>query len=236
VRRRLYRTLYRRVDLVTVFSEQQRPLLIDTLGLRPEQVITVPFGVDLDELAALAGSGHAEGRAASAPDAVEPGYLLAAGRDLGRDWDTLFAAADTTGRRVVVLSRLRHLPSRPPPEIEVLGYVERERYLQLLAGADGVLLITRDPAYPTGQTVLLEALALAKPCVVTATPAMTSFAGDLPCTWVPMGDVEAVRAAIAGVSGSRQTLRPSVPDERLDARAMWSAVDAAVRARGWGER
>ena len=51
--------------------------------------------------------------------------------------------------------------------------------------------------YPTGQTVLLEAMALAKACVVTDTPAMREYAEhDVTALLVPPHDPAALRDAI----------------------------------------
>lgn len=215
VRLALYRWLYRRVDIVTVFSDNQIPILVNRLGIDRDRVHTIPFGVDVAELRAL--------RPATGD------YLLAVGRDSARDWDTLFEGVAGTGLRVILLARPSRLPERAPPkEVELLGYVDRARYLELLAGCAGVVIITREVAYPSGQTVLLEALALGKRCVVTATAAMKSFGTDLPVRWVRVGDPAALRDALADLD----TLSaPDVAIDRLDADAMWRAVAALIADR-----
>jgi glycosyltransferase involved in cell wall biosynthesis len=213
VRRTLYRRLYRHVDAVTVFSANQVPILIEQLGVPPDRVKVVPFGVDLDELTALA--------------PTDGDYLLAVGRDSARDWPTLFAGVAGSGRRVIVLARASRLPATPPPaELELRGYVERPGYLELLAGCAGVLIVTREAAYPSGQTVMLEALALGKRCVVTDTAAMRSFGASLPARWVPVGDAAALRSAIDGIDTQPA---PAVDPALLDARSMWDAVAAVLR-------
>jgi len=215
IRRALYRRLYRRIDLVTVFSANQVPILGETLGIPAERIGVLPFGIDAAEVVSHPTS--------------EGDYLLAAGRDAARDWPTLFAAVAGTGRRVVVLARPSRLPdAAPPAEVEIVGYVDRARYLDLLAGCAGVLIVTGDVAYPSGQTVLMEALALRKRCVVTDTAAMRSFGADLPWVPVPVGDAAAVQAAIEGLDALPA---PQVPVDRLDAAAMWAALATMVEER-----
>ena len=211
-RRALYRALYRHVDIVTVFTDNQIPILVDVLRIDPRRIHAIPFGIDCAEVQALNPSNG--------------DYFLAVGRDSARDWDTLFAGVAGTGRRVIVLARPSRLPAlAPPAEVEVLGYVDRARYLELLAGCAGVLIVTRAVSYPSGQTVLLEALALGKRCVVTETPAMKSFGADLPCRWVPVSDPAALHEAI----GNLDTLAPpDVALDRLDTDAMWRAVAALI--------
>ena len=213
LRRAMYRRLYRRVDTVTVFSQNQVAILHEELDIPTPRIKVIPFGIDVDEVRALTPS--------------DEGFLVAVGRDAARDWPTLFAGVADCGHRVVVLARPSRLEgSQPPANVEVLGYVERPRYLELLAACSGVLIITRDAAYPSGQTVLLEALALGKRSIVTDTAAMRSFGADLPVTWVPAGDVPALRRAITDLE---TTPVPVVERDRLDAEPMWAAVAAIVR-------
>ncbi len=91
----VYRWLYRGVDHVVVFSENQRRILVDRVGIDDRRIAVARFGIDLDEWADLpTGDG---------------GTVLAVGRDEGRDWPTLLAAVTGTGWPVVVASRPRSI-------------------------------------------------------------------------------------------------------------------------------
>jgi glycosyltransferase involved in cell wall biosynthesis len=184
VRRTLYRQVYQSVDVLFCFSSNQTEILVRELGLAPKRVVSVPFGVDHRYFSPR-------------PDA-ERGYVLSVGRDAGRDWETLLEAIRDTSLDVRIASRPRafaHLDL--PANVEFLGYVDRERYRSLLAGASVVVVSTRDLAYPSGQTVALEAMAMGRCCVVTDTAPMREYVRDgQNALLVPPGDASALRAAV----------------------------------------
>lgn len=221
-RARLYRWLYRSVDAVVVFSSNQRAMLVEQLGLEPDRIHVVRFGVDLDELTLVPTS--------------DDGPIVAAGRDLGRDWSTLAGAVDGTGWAVTLITRPSQVVDLElPPEIAFRSTVDRDGYLSALAGAVVVVLPTHVREYPTGQTVLLEAMAMGKACVVTDTPAMRDYVEhEVTGLLVPPGDAEALRTAITRLLGD-DDLRRSIgaaaraqSTELGGSAAMWEAVAAVV--------
>lgn len=183
-RRDLYRLAYRGVDAVVVFSSNQRPLLSRTLGIPEHKVHPVTFGVDLREL---------EGRSVS-----RQGPILAVGRDRGRDWATLLCAVADRDWPVDLVTRPEQLEGLTiPPNVSVQPPVSRERYLDLLANCSLVVVPTVPRAYPTGQSVLLEAMALGKPCITTDTAPMREYVADgVTGVLVPPGDPGALARAI----------------------------------------
>lgn len=215
-RLRVYQWLYRRVDAVVVFSENQRAILVDGLGIDAGRIAVVRFGIDLDEWTGVA--------------TVDDGSVVAIGRDEGRDWGTFFDAVEGTGWPVIVASRPRSVEHVDiPAEVDFRGYVDRDDYRRLLASASVVAVISKDLAYPTGQTVLLEAMALGKACVVTYTAAMSDYITDAVVA-VPLGDAVAVRAAIQGLlddPARREELgrrAKQIAHERFGAEHMWRTV------------
>lgn len=214
----LYRQLYRAVDAVVVFSGNQRDVLERRLGIPPERVHVVRFGVDLD---ALAGVERRDG-----------GRVVAVGRDLGRDWATLLAAAEGATWELDLVTRPAQLEGLAVPDnVTVHPKLPFDRYLALLGGASVVVVPTEVREYPTGQTVLLEAMALAKACVVTATPAMSEYVVDgVTALTVPPHDAAALRTAVDRLMADA-ALRASVGDAagRAEAAAggaaaMWRAI------------
>jgi glycosyltransferase involved in cell wall biosynthesis len=218
----LYRRIYRGVDLVTVFSENQATILTELLGLPAHRVAVVSFGVDIDELDRL--------------DVSEDGSVLAVGRDLGRDWPTLLAAVDGTGWTVRVATRNHQIDGqRIPSEVTLLGMVPREEYLRLLAAASVVVIATHDVAYPTGQSVLLEAMGLGKACVVTETPAMLDYAAPgVNCLTAQPGEHDDLRAQVQRLlddSTLRHTIGATAKERvhrSFTAASMWGQIAATL--------
>jgi len=229
-RRRVYRQLYRSVDAVVVFSSNQVPILVELLGLDPRRIVVVPFGIDLDELSSI--------------DVSEVADVVAIGRDLGRDWATLAAAAAGTGWHVDLVTRPHQVASlRLPPEVQMQEPVDRNGYLALLASASVVVVPTEVRQYPTGQTVLLEAMALGKACIVTDTPAMREYVADgETAVLVPPHDPIALRAAVDELRRDpqrrhriAQAARRAERD-RGGAAAMWAQVASVIDAARPGPR
>jgi glycosyltransferase involved in cell wall biosynthesis len=222
-KRALYRRMYRAVDLVIVFSNNQREILQRELAIPPDRVAFVPFGIDVDELRGV--------------EPTERGAVVAVGRDAGRDWPTFFDAVRGTAWDVHVACRQRSVAGlAAPAETTLHGFLDRHAYLDLLARASVVVVATKDLAYPSGQTVLLEAMALGKPCVVTKTRAMDDYVQDgVDSLTVPPHDPPALRAAIRRLLGDA-ALRAAIGGrarERAfrdaDARTMWKRIGELLR-------
>ena len=205
-KRRIYRRMYSVVDLVIVFSLNQRDILARELGIPIERMRVVPFGIDTREFEAV--------------PVVESGIVLAVGRDNGRDWKSLLKAVSGTGWTVKVACRPSSLVGLTiPPEVEVLGYVDRSTYRTLLASANVVVIATENRAYPTGQSVMLEAMALGKACVVTWTDAMDDYVVD---------EVNCLTVAPHDVGGLRSSIERVLQDESLRRRLGSGGSDAVA--------
>jgi glycosyltransferase involved in cell wall biosynthesis len=217
-RRRWYRWAYRGVDRLVFFSPNQAEVYRDVLGIPEERLAPVPFGIDHEYF--------------TPQDVDEQDYLLAVGRDRGRDWATLFAAVRDTELKLKVACRPEDIEGLElPPNVEHVGFLPLDEYRDLSAAARVVVVPTKVRAYPTGQTVLLEAMALARCCVVTDAPAMRDYVEDeVTALLVPPADPQALRAAIERAyddDGLRQRIgveaRRSV-EKRFNCVAMWERV------------
>jgi hypothetical protein len=221
-KRLVYRWIYRGVDLVTVFSENQVPIVETSLRLAAGRRAAVTFGVDVDELDQLQVS--------------EVGCVVAVGRDLGRDWRTLFSAVEGTGWTVRVVTREQQVDGLDvPAEAVVQTTMPRAEYLTLLAGATVVVIATHELAYPTGQSVMLEAMALGKACVVTGTAAMAGYAHDgVNCLTAAPGDAGHLRAQIQLLlddSGLRRRLGEAAQERArgmFTTQQMWAQIAAEL--------
>jgi glycosyltransferase involved in cell wall biosynthesis len=220
-RRALYRFAYRGVDRLVYFSKNQTEIYRTVLGIPDTRLAFVPFGVDHRLFAPV--------------DVPEDGSVLAVGRDRGRDWATLFDAVRGTDLRVRVASRPEDVAGLAvPPNVEMLGFVDAARYRELTAHASVVVVATDVRAYPTGQSVTLEAMSMGKCCVVTDTPAMRDYLDGENALLVPPHDRLALRAAleraVADAALRRKighAARQAVVD-RFTAERMWRSVAALL--------
>jgi glycosyltransferase involved in cell wall biosynthesis len=221
-RRRAYRWAYRGVDRLVFFSPNQAAVYRDVLGIPDERLAAVRFGVDHEHFAPR--------------DVDEQDYVLAVGRDRGRDWTTLFDAVRDTDLKVKLAARPEDIEGLElPPNVEDVGFLPLDEYRDLTAGARVVAVPTRVRAYPTGQTVLLEAMALARCCVVTDTPALRGYVEDgTTALVVPPGDPAALRKALDRAysdddlrrrigAGARRSV-----EERFNSMEMWQRIAELV--------
>ena len=217
--------MYRRVDHIVVFSENQRAELGSLLDRPIDSISAVPFGVaSVDE----PHHDHV--------NQVETNDVVAVGRDKGRDWATLLRAVDGRPWRVRLITRPEQLADTDvpvPSNVTVTPTVSRDEYLDALRGARVVVVPTFDLAYPTGQTVLIEAMSLGKAVVVTDTPAMSGYVRNgIDSLTVPLAEPDALAAAIESLlvdEGLRKRLgeagRQRARTEGL-ATLMWQRISA----------
>lgn len=218
-----YRWAYRGADRVYVLSSNQAPVLEERLGLRAGVVRALTFGIDADRFTPVPG--------------VDGGPIVAIGRDRGRDWPTFLRAV--AGLDVEIRLACRESDRARlelPPNVTYLGFLDEDRYACELAGASVVAVPTYVRAYPSGQTVALEAMATGRCCVVTGTPAWSDYLRpDVNAIVVPPGDPHALRAGLERALGD-PALRAAIGaaaradvEDRLNARAMWAEVGADLR-------
>lgn len=217
-----YRRLYSAVDQIVVLSSNQVDVLARLLDRDPATIQTVRFGTDLDGLGEVPEPSQRTGADTK---------VLAVGRDAGRDWSTLASAVRGRPFSVEVVTRpelVRHVEL--PANMLVTPPVPLDRYLDMLRDADVVAIPSLDRGYPTGQTVMLEAMALGKPCIVTATEAMADYIRPgIDCIGVPVGDPGALGDAIERLIGApdeRQRIgaAASAERDRLGSVQMWGSV------------
>ena len=213
-----YRLAYRSVDIVYYLASNQRPILEQALRLPPERLRYIPFGVDSETFVP-----------SSLPDGD---YLLAVGRDSARDWPTFFEAVRSIKMPVKVCCRLSQLTGiTVPPNVQILGHVDRDRYRELLGRARVVAVLTRPVSYPSGQSVLLEAMAMGRTVVVTDTASMRDYVRDgVDCLTVPPRDPSATAKKIEQAAGD-DALRSVIGAEarriveaRYDSSSMWGSI------------
>jgi glycosyltransferase involved in cell wall biosynthesis len=222
VRRSIYRLAYRGVDRLFVFSQNQVAILEQELGVTRDRLVPIAFGVDHHYF--------------EPSGAAEHGYVLAVGRDEGRDWHTLVEAARGEPWTLLVACRPGALAGLSlPPNVQELGFVSRERYRELLQHASVVAVITTPRPYPTGQSVALEAMAMERCCIVTETEPMKEYVNDDEnALLVAPGDVLGVKSAVSRAL-SDENLRRRIGraararvETEFNAERMWSRIAAEL--------
>jgi glycosyltransferase involved in cell wall biosynthesis len=188
-RRRLLASSLRSAAAVVCLGESQRLQLIEQTGIDPATTHTCLLGIDERFFAPRAANGS------------EP-YVLTVGKDLSRDFATFAEAVGRLGVRAELAVYPRNLEGvtlPPNARARVVGPVELR---ELYAGAACVVVPQRRPEYPYGSeggglTALLEAMAMAKPTVVSDRPILHDYVADgASAIVVPPEDADALAAGI----------------------------------------
>jgi glycosyltransferase involved in cell wall biosynthesis len=179
-----------RVDRVVVCGSNQLELLRQVYG-RTEGNAFLPSHVDVDFF-------HPMPR----DPAGTPG-VLSVGFDAGRDFAILAEA--TKGLDVpVTIKAGRHpiaLDLSVHPNLELIErYLSYVDFRRLYADAAMVVVSTLETPNACGVTSLLEALAMGRPTIVSDNPALRDYLPPADAAIVvPVGDRDALRAAILGL-------------------------------------
>jgi glycosyltransferase involved in cell wall biosynthesis len=237
--RRLYKSALRGAAAILAYSEHEAQWLRDWLGPGGPPVVFLPFGVDVEAF-------HPDPARAPATDVVS------VGADPRRDFDLLLEVASRHQElsfRIVASAEcarsLAPLPANVELEIDLSLDAARER----LADARVVALPVRENSYSGATTVLLQAMALGKPVVVSRTAAIASgyeLEDGVNCRLVEPGDAEALERAIletltgadAGLAlgtRARQTVERSFSWERYDD-TLWEVLSGVTRSPSAGSR
>ena len=185
-RRRRLRRMLAACDVVAFFSRNQEEIFVEH-GVPRDRLVVLPFGIDTSQFSGTTG------------DDARDIDLLSVGWDRGRDYKTLARAVDGIGVRTTVVAPPERFAGRLPPEMDLVGTVSHPEYRALLRRARVVVVPTRDLAYPTGQTVAMEAAAAGCAVVVSRTEAMGDYFTDGTTAEMPeVGDVVDLRERISG--------------------------------------
>jgi glycosyltransferase involved in cell wall biosynthesis len=229
---RLYASALGGASTIIAYSEHEADVLRHWTRARSvdAHVEFAPFGVDV--------------RAFSPSDAPPEVDVVSVGADPQRDFELLLGVARAMpGTRFLVVTtaeRARTLGGRPP-NVAVEADLPFEEMLRCLERARVVALPVRENSYSGATTVLLQAMALAKPVVVTQTAAIANGYGledGQNVRLVPPGDVAAFTRVLESVlrapvdaralgSAARQTATTALTWERYVERLRGLLVDAA---------
>jgi glycosyltransferase involved in cell wall biosynthesis len=212
------------VTRVVVFSSNQVPIIESRFGVPPDRIDVVPFGVD---------TSYYDPSRVEAP--AGGGGVVAVGSDSRRDYATLFEAARLSGIHMTVACQQRNLAGLSVPENVQIVSAYGEAYRRLLHSADLVVTPTSAPAYPSGQSVVLEAMSMGRATLTTDSEAMREYVTD---GWngalMPVRDVRGVADRITALMegpADRENLGHRGADSvraKYDIGHMWSAIDGTL--------
>ena len=170
-------------------SALQRDAAVTRLGIRADRLALLPYHADTDFWRPQGGPGDAT-------------LVVAAGRE-HRDYATLAAATGDLPVRVVVGLGSRHSPAAPcllPANFPANHDTRFLDYAALRTAYDAAAVVVvplQANDFQAGVTTLLEAMAMGKAVVVSATPGMQELVEDgVNGLLVPPGSVTALRERI----------------------------------------
>jgi glycosyltransferase involved in cell wall biosynthesis len=187
--RRLYAGAFRRAGAIVVYATSEAEWLRSWLGPGDPPVLFIPFGVDVNGFAPGSGCG-------------ETLDVVSVGADPRRDFDLLSAVAARHPelRFLIVATKDRALSLGTLPEnVTVESDLSLEQVRDNLAAARVVALPVHRNSYTGATTVLLQAMAMAKPVVVSHTDAISegyALQDGVNCRLVEPGDAYAFEQAL----------------------------------------
>ena len=218
-------TSYSGVDLIIVLSQNQVEILVEA-GFDAARVEAVSFGYNPDQFPVASFE--------------ERRGIVSVGADRGRDFPTLLEAVKGSDLRLHLYTDEGHLNRAAlPAEVVFHGRVPFERYQEVIASASIVAIPTHVMAYPSGQTVALEAAGTGACLILTDTPAMREYFTDETAVFVPPGDADGWRTALTELTSDAEARRrlgrnaAAMVADHFTYADMWRQVDEAIRRRGW---
>jgi glycosyltransferase involved in cell wall biosynthesis len=207
---------------LTVFSENQVPIIATALGTPQRKIHVITFGVETEFYSPLGD---------------DQGYVAVIGNDAGRDWPTFLAAAAMTPTvQYRVASTRRISEATVPSNINLLGELNHNEYRELMRGASTIVVPSYPLAYPTGQSVLLEGYACGRSVITARTPAMRAYAIPEAClTYEPCDAKSLVQSVMALMTEPERRQEMGLAarqaaEQQFDSRRMWSEVGDLLSA------
>lgn len=190
IRRRYFDLMLRRVSVVICHSRWEVKRYRELFS-KDDRFVFVPWGTNVAIRDVLRQSAASPGRFAE--------YVVSAGKS-GRDYMTLALAMSEIPLPLhIVCDYAPQVSALPDPrqKIHILTNCHGDDYIRALYHARIVVIPISVDDISAGQMVLLHAMALGKPIVITRTATTTDYATDgVDALMVERGDPEAMRGAI----------------------------------------
>jgi glycosyltransferase involved in cell wall biosynthesis len=228
---RLYASALRETHTIFAYAASETERIRAWIGPGGPTVAFVPFGVDIESFR---------------PELDrEPEFdVLSVGADPRRDFELLVRVAarrpELSFRIVASGERARSLVD-VPPNVSIEADISLDGVRRRLGAARVVALPVRDNSYSGATTVLLQAMAMAKPVVVSRTAAIAQgyeLEDGVNCRLVEPGEADAFEHAIVEMTTgadagrslgtrARQTVERSFSWERYT-NTLWEILSGAI--------
>lgn len=182
--------------IVGVYSKMQADFWASKLGVRRDKFRVLSYTVDHEF--------YLGGYQRAADVAPAERYVLATGRDMGRDFYTLIEATKALGLQLKLVTLPYLLPADMSrfPHVEVLQHISYEQLFSLYRGAFAVAIPLRENIeYPSGIRAALESMLLAKPTICSESDILYEYShpaeGEL--LYVAPKSIESMSNALASL-------------------------------------
>jgi glycosyltransferase involved in cell wall biosynthesis len=188
LRKWVYRKLIERADILTTHANENAQLVREYLGRDATQV---HYGLNLRDFPL------------QRPDAWQhhaPVRIAAIGNDRDRDWESLVRAFRQDPRHQVRIATRRHVPKAlQASNVSIAPAFGLKAARELYDWADVVVVPLRANSHASGLTVVLEAVALGKPLIVTDIGGLRDYFGPEHVSYVKPHDVAALQRALDAI-------------------------------------
>ncbi|WP_250510791.1 glycosyltransferase [Caballeronia sp. GACF4] len=185
LRRWVYRKLIDRADILTTHSSVNAALVREYFDREATQVF---YGLNMQDFTVQ------EPREWTPHAPVRIGAI---GNDRDRDWPTLAAAFRNDARYEVRIATRRRVPAAlRASNVHVAPAIGLKAAREVYDWADVIVVPLRANTHASGLTVLLEAIALGKPVIVTDVGGLRDYFGAGHVAYVPAHDSAAMRRAL----------------------------------------
>ncbi len=226
----LYAGALRKTRAIISYAASEAQWLRDWLGPSGPPVHFIPFGVDVEAFR-------------PDPERIPNVDVVSIGEDPRRDFELLATVGSRRPElriRIVAGGANARRLGELPPNVEVETDITLEDVRDRLAGARVVVLPVRENSYSGATTVLLQAMAMAKPVIVSRTEAIAKGYGledGVNCRLVEPGNAGALeRAVVETTTGAedavslgiraRETVERSLSWER-HTDALWRVLSGS---------
>ena len=192
---RIYRRWVNSADKVICFSWDERDAFADLFGISIKRIRLLLPCIDLDYFYPA--------------NAVDGNLILSVGRDAFRDYATLIRSVDGLISPVRIIASPGNLAGlRIPGNVSLMYDIPIAELREWYRQCRFVVVPERDNIYSAGHSVFLQAMAMQRACIISATAAISRGYDFLRsgenCILVKPGDFRELRSAIEWLAGNLQ--------------------------------